>query len=62
MTLRDIPLDELQQIIHDTERLAGPDSSSVRVLRRELERRELRPFRHRCSKETTAPPRSDDGE
>jgi hypothetical protein len=53
MTLRDLPLDQLQEIIRETERLAGPDSSSVRVLRRELERRlQDRPFRHRCSRAT----------
>jgi hypothetical protein len=61
MTPRDLPLDQLQEIIRETERLAGPDSSSVRVLRRELQRRLQRPFRYRASKDT-APPRRAEGE
>jgi len=42
MKITDISTVKLQRIIRDTERLAGPDSVEVRILRRELLRRRLR--------------------
>jgi hypothetical protein len=40
MKLRDVPLPELRASLAATERLIGPDAFEVRVLRREIERRE----------------------
>jgi hypothetical protein len=40
MQLRDMPIDELRRALAATERAAGQDSQSARVLRRELEQRE----------------------
>ena len=41
MKLRDVSTPELRRMIRTTEDFAGPASVSVRVLRRELESREL---------------------
>ena len=40
MKLNDIPTPKLRRILRATEQAAGPDSMEVRVLRRELVRRE----------------------
>jgi hypothetical protein len=42
MNIKRTPIDRLRAILADTEREAGPQSVSVKILRREVERRERR--------------------
>jgi len=39
---KDLTLPELRQMLEETERVAGPDAQSTRVLRRLVAERELR--------------------
>lgn len=45
MKLSELPTDELRRALADTERIAGRNSASARILRRELARREAAPRR-----------------